>query len=134
MLPASGCQCTIVICCYGLLFTPAYNHLLVGPSISTADARILFPVKVIYHTHISYSLSVPLLVCLSVPLSVYLCLCRTASGAVNQNEFGKYGVIRDESFFSKQRCVAMFVIPTVIVGMTSYYPLSYCIILHIDDE
>jgi hypothetical protein len=25
------------------------------------------------------------------------------SGAINQNEFGKYGVIRDESFFAKQR-------------------------------
>jgi hypothetical protein len=43
--------------------------------------------------------SSPFLFALSLPLS----LSSRPSGAVNQNEFGKYGVIRDESFFAKQR-------------------------------
>ena len=38
------------------------------------------------------------------PFNIFVTLMeRSTGGAVNQNEFGKFGVIRDESFFSKQR-------------------------------
>lgn len=42
-------------------------------------------------------------------------MCQRDSSAVNQNEYGKYGIVKEEHFFHKQRCVVISLMRLIVI-------------------